>query len=99
MQIRCEIVDQQFLSFLFTFFVYHRAVQIQDKHFDSTTFPTFPQISWYIEEHCLKEQDKAHPLIIFVILDLIFSFYVTCHPRLNNILSNTSTQSVRYCER
>lgn len=51
-----------------------------------------------INSRTLEKQHKAHPLIIFMIFDLIFSFGMRTNTGLHNILSDNSRQSVGNCE-
>lgn len=69
--VRDEIFQNELLPCALVVVLNDGAVQIHHEHLHTSTFPTFPQVSWNVEEHGLEEKNKAHPLIVFVVFHLI----------------------------
>jgi len=87
-QVRSEIVDQQFTPVALTIFADYRTIEIQHQHLDPATFPRFPEIAWNVEKDRLEEEGKADPLIVFMILDLILALDVRGNSRLHQVLAH-----------
>jgi hypothetical protein len=62
-QILREVIQENLLAFLLAFFVDNRAVEIEHEHFDATTFPCFPQVTWNIKANgcvvvCVRTKER-----------------------------------------
>lgn len=99
MQVSGKVVDQELFAVGLTVLTDDRAVEVEHKHLDAAALPRLPHIPGQVEEHGLEKEHEAHPLVVFVVLDLVFSVHVGRDARLDDVFANAATDTVGYGER
>lgn len=98
-QVRDEIAHQQLPVVGQAFVVDDQTVEVEHQHPDTSALPSLPDVSGNVEEHRLEEQDKAHPLVVLVMLDVVLAFHIGRHAGLSHVLADTTVRVIGNSER
>lgn len=72
-------------------------VQAENEAANSATFPHLPEVSWNVEHDGLKEEHKAHPLVVLVV-DALLSGSIFVNTRVRDLNAYLLVEGFRQCE-
>jgi len=76
--------------------VHNGHIEVEYQRSQSPTFPQLPKVSRYIKHDSLEEEDKTHPLIVFVVDAFLFSVRsVLIDSRMRDLLPDSLVVGMR----